>query len=60
MRGIMMARTKPLKVVEPANIEPLTEFVNYELPATKSACKMIDSENMKELVHLLHAEAKVI
>jgi electron transfer flavoprotein beta subunit len=60
MRGIMMARTKPLKVVEPASIEPLTEFVNYELPAAKSACKMIDAENMKELVHLLHTEAKVI
>lgn len=60
MRGIMMARTKPLKVVEPVNVEPLTEFVNYELPAAKSACKMIDSENMKELVHLLHTEAKVI
>lgn len=60
MRGIMMARTKPLKVVEPVNIEPLTEFVNYELPAAKSACKMIDAENMKELVHLLHTEAKVI
>jgi electron transfer flavoprotein beta subunit len=60
MRGIMMARTKPLKVVEPATVEPLTEFVNYELPAAKSACKMIDAENMKELVHLLHTEAKVI
>ena len=60
MRGIMMARTKPLKVVEPVNVEPLTEFVNYELPAAKSACKMIDAENMKELVHLLHTEAKVI
>lgn len=60
MRGIMMARSKPLKVVEPVTIEPLTEFVNYELPAAKSACKMIDAENMKELVHLLHTEAKVI
>ena len=60
MRGIMMARTKPLKVVEPVSVEPLTEFVNYELPAAKSACKMIDAENMKELVHLLHTEAKVI
>jgi electron transfer flavoprotein beta subunit len=60
MRGIMMARTKPLKVLEPISTEALTEFVNYELPAAKSACKMVDAENMKELVYLLHTEAKVI
>ncbi len=60
MRGIMAARTKPLNVVEPASIEPLTSFENYELPPAKSACKMIDPENMDELVNLLHNEAKVI
>ena len=60
MRGIMAARTKPLKVVEPAAIEPLTVFESYELPPAKSACKMIDPENMDELVNLLHNEAKVI
>ncbi len=60
MRGIMAARTKPLNVVSPAAIEPLTSFENYELPPAKSACKMIDPENMDELVALLHNEAKVI
>ena len=60
MRGIMMARKKPLKVVEPADAEKLTEFVDYELPPAKAACKMVDPENMKELVNLLHTEAKVI
>ena len=60
MRGIMAARTKPLNVVEPAGIEPLTAFESYELPPAKSACKMIDPENMDELVNLLHNEAKVI
>lgn len=60
MRGIMMARTKPLKIVEPANTESLTEFTSYGLPPAKSACKLIDPENVKELVHLLHTEAKVI
>lgn len=60
MRGIMMARKKPLKVVEPATAEVLTEFVDYELPPSKAACKMVDPENMKELVNLLHTEAKVI
>jgi electron transfer flavoprotein beta subunit len=60
MRGIMMARQKPLKVVEPASVEALTEFVRFHLPSTKAACKMVDPENMKELVHLLHTEAKVL
>ncbi len=60
MRGIMAARTKPLTVVEPAAIDTLTSFESYELPAAKSACKMIDPANMDELVELLHNEAKVI
>jgi electron transfer flavoprotein beta subunit len=60
MRGIMMARKKPLTVIEPAEAENLTEFVEYELPPAKAACKMVDAENMKELVNLLHTEAKVL
>ena len=56
----MAARTKPLNIVPPASIESLTSFENYALPDTKSACKMIDPENMDELVELLHQEAKVI
>jgi electron transfer flavoprotein beta subunit len=47
-------------VVAPVECEPLTSFVSYELPNEKSACKMIDPENMDELVALLHNEAKVI
>jgi electron transfer flavoprotein beta subunit len=60
MRGIMTARTKPLQVVEPVVAEPLIEFVNYEYPKAKAACRKIDPENVKELVTLLHEEAKVI
>lgn len=60
MRGIMAARTKPLNVVPAADIEALTAFTSYALPPAKSACKMIDPENMDELVELLHNEAKVI
>ena len=60
MRGIMAARTKPLNVVPAADVNDLTEFVSYELPGEKSAVKMIDPENMDELVALLHSEAKVI
>jgi electron transfer flavoprotein beta subunit len=60
MRGIMAARTKPLNVVAAQDIENLTSFVSYEMPGEKSAVKMIDPENMDELVSLLHSEAKVI
>lgn len=60
MRGIMMARQKPLKVVEPVQAEALTEYVEYGMPKAKAACKMVDAENVKELVNLLHSEAKVI
>lgn len=60
MRGIMAARTKPLSVIPAAEVAPMTSFENYELPEAKSACKLIDPENMDELVSLLHNEAKVI
>ena len=60
MRGIMAARTKPLNVFPAKEIEDLTEFISYSLPNAKSAVKMIDPENMDELVELLHNEAKVI
>lgn len=60
MRGIMAARTKPLNVVAPVSVDELTSFESYALPAAKTACKMIDPENMDELVELLHNEAKVI
>lgn len=60
MRGIMMAKRKPLKVVAPAAATDHTAIVKYELPAEKSAVKLIDPENMDELVRLLHEEAKVI
>lgn len=59
MRGIMAARTKPLKVVEPAAIDNLTSIVNFELPAPKAGCKMVAADNVHELIRLLHEEAKV-
>ena len=60
MRGIMSARTKPLKVAEPAAVETLTRIVSYELPAPKAGVKMVAADNVAELVRLLREEAKVI
>jgi len=60
MRGIMMARKKPLQVVEPIGFDNTTASVSFEKPEEKSACKMIDADNLDELINLLHNEAKVI
>ncbi|MCW3082373.1 electron transfer flavoprotein subunit beta/FixA family protein [Segetibacter sp.] len=60
MRGIMSARTKPLKVVEPVEADELTSISSFELPPPKAGVKMISPDNMAELVRLLHEEAKVI
>ncbi len=60
MRGIMMARKKPLKVVTAVENEPLTEHIEFKLPQPKQPCKMIDPENVKELIKLLKEEAKVL
>jgi electron transfer flavoprotein beta subunit len=60
MRGIMMAKRKPLKVVESSVSNNPAVVVQYELPQEKSAVKLVDPENMDELVRLLHEEAKAI
>ena len=60
MRGIMMAKRKPLNVVPAVGAEDLAVTVAYALPAGKSSVKMIDPENMDELVRLLQEEAKVL
>lgn len=60
MRGIMASRTKPLKVVEPAAAANLTDIVSFSLPPAKAGVKLIDTDNVAELVRLLREEAKVI
>ncbi|MHA4807162.1 electron transfer flavoprotein subunit beta/FixA family protein [Flavitalea flava] len=59
MKGIMGARTKPLKVVEPTAVEPLTSVVSFELPPAKAGVKLVSADNPAELIRLLHEEAKV-
>ena len=60
MRGIMTARTKPLKVVEATGNETKTEIDTFSLPPQKTGVKMIAPENAGELITLLRNEAKVI
>ncbi|MFD0989215.1 electron transfer flavoprotein subunit beta/FixA family protein [Mariniflexile jejuense] len=60
MRGIMMARQKPLTVAEPIEATNETASVKFEKPAPKGAIKLVSPDNLDELVSLLHNEAKVI
>jgi electron transfer flavoprotein beta subunit len=60
MRGIMTARTKPVRLYEPIAAEALTKVVVYEKPAPRAACRFIDPEDPRQLIKLLQNEAKVI
>ena len=60
MRGIMSARTKPLDVKDPVDDATRSNLSSYELPPEKGAIKMVDADNVSELVDLLKNEAKVI
>ena len=60
MRGIMAARTKPLKVVEVSGDLITSATVGFELPAPKGGVKLIPADQAEQLIELLHNEAKVI
>lgn len=60
MRGIMMARKKALNVVSAVDAPKPTQDQKFEKPAAKGPVRLVDAENVGELVDLLHSEAKVI
>jgi electron transfer flavoprotein beta subunit len=60
MRGIMTARTKPVRQYEPVIVESLTEIAGFDKPKPRAACKYVDPENPAQLIELLQNEAKVI
>ena len=60
MRGIMAARTKPLKVVEPTAVDALTSFTQFGLPPAKAGVKLVSPDNVEELVKLLREDARAI
>src|SRR5512133_1438240 len=49
MRGIMMARTKPVKLMEPVASDVFTSIAGLEKPAPRAACKYIDADNAAQL-----------
>ena len=60
MRGIMSARTKPLNVVEATSSEVKVEPVSFDSVPPRAAVKLVEPDNLDELVRMLHEEAKVI
>ena len=60
MRGIMMARKKPLTVIEATEDVKQTATISFEKPVAKGAVKLVAADNIDALINLLHNEAKVI
>lgn len=60
MRGIMSAKTKPLKVVDAVSVTASVALSKFELPAPKGAVKMIAADAVADLVAKLKNEAKVL
>ena len=60
MRGIMQARQKSLEVFESFDSQSKSEIKKFEKPPSKEGVKLVDPENIEELISLLHKEAKVI
>lgn len=58
MRGIMSARTKPLVVIEAVDVPKLQEVVSYDKPKPRGTVHLVPNDQVKQLVDLLHNEAK--
>ncbi len=60
MRGIMMARQKPLQVMAAVDVAPLTETVEFIMPTPKEPCRMFEADDVRGLVQSLQNEAKIL
>ncbi len=60
MKGIMMAKSKPLNVIPPITVDQSVVAVQFEVPHQKSGVKLFQPDQMDELVRILYEEAKVI
>ena len=60
MRGIMMARSKPLEVVAAIDASSGINHVKFEQPAGRGQVKLFDADDVQGLVDALHNDAKVI
>ncbi|MBD3165815.1 electron transfer flavoprotein beta subunit/FixA family protein [bacterium] len=62
LKGIMMAKKKPIEETEVEDVEPRTETVGFEYPPERPEGRIVGegAEAVPELVRLLREEARVI
>lgn len=60
MRGIMTARIKPFKILEPVEAPVMTITDEYRTPPPRGKVKLLETDHVADLVSLLKNEAKVI
>lgn len=60
MKSIMMSKRKPVEVIPAVDSDALVAIDTYELPEGKAGVKLIDADNMEELVRMLRDVEKVI
>ncbi|TYR38457.1 electron transfer flavoprotein subunit beta/FixA family protein [Sphingobacterium phlebotomi] len=60
MRGIMSARSKPLEVIAAIDVPALSHITHFDTPPARGNVKLVDKDDIAQLVELLHSEAKVI
>ena len=60
MRGIMQARQKPYEIIDDKTEEIKTKTLRFEKPESDKEIKLVSPDNLDELIHYLHNEAKVI
>ena len=60
MRGIMGARSKPLEVIPATDVPALSHISHFDTPPARGNVKLVDKDEVNQLVNLLHSEAKVI
>jgi len=56
----MMARQKPLEVIEPKNFDAQSVDNKFFKPEEKSEVKLINADEIDKLIDLLENEAKVL
>lgn len=60
MRGIMGARSKPLDVIAAVDVPVLSRIAQFDTPPPRGNMKLVNKDDVAQLVELLHTEAKVI
>lgn len=60
MRGIMMARSKPLNVIASQIERKDADYGSYELPPAKAGVQLIPAEEAEKLIDILHFDKKLI